>query len=124
MFKGVKMSIKLKDYLKRKRSTLEKLLELKRIKNYQQLLDYCNKRGCEPIDEKEFNLVIKKPILQKPSKDLKMKQAKEELVNEEVSKPEPEPEPEPERRKRRSKVSRSTQNSQEERASNTTVEDT
>jgi len=118
------MSIKLKDYLKRKRSTLEKLLELKRIKNYQQLLDYCNKRGCEPIDEKEFNLVIKKPILQKPSKDLKMKQAKEELVNEEVSKPEPEPEPEPERRKRRSKVSRSTQNSQEERASNTTVEDT
>jgi hypothetical protein len=32
--------------------------------------------------------------------------------------------PEPERRKRRSKVSRSTQNSQEERASNTTVEDT
>jgi hypothetical protein len=112
------MSIKLKDYLKRKRSTLEKLLELKRIKNYQQLLDYCNKRGCEPIDEKEFNLVIKKPILQKPSKDLKMKQAKEELVNEEVSKPEPE------RRKRRSKVSRSTQNSQEERASNTTVEDT
>jgi len=111
------MSTKLKDYLKRKRTTLKELLSLKRIKDYQQLLDYCDKRGCEPIDEKEFNLVIKKPVLQKPDKDLKIKQAKEELVNEEVSKPAPK------RRKRRSKVSRSTQSSQEARTVDTTVKD-
>ena len=110
------MSTKLKDYLKRKRTTLKEILILKRIKDYQQLLDYCDKRGCEPIDEKEFNLVIKKPILQKPSKDLKIKQVKEELANEEVSKPAP-------KRKRRSKVSRSTQSSQETRAADTTIKD-
>ncbi|GEM_PF-5325208 len=110
------MSTKLKDYLKRKRTTLKELLILKRIKDYQQLLDYCDKRGCEPIDEKEFNLVIKKPILQKHSKDLKIKQVKEELANEKVSKPAP-------KRKRRPKVSRSTQSSQETRAADTTVKD-
>lgn len=113
------MSTKLKDYLKRKRTTLKELLNLKRIKDYQQLLDYCDKRGCEPIDEKEFNLVIKKPVLQKPAKDLKIKQAKEELVNEEVTKPASKRRS----RKRRSKVSRSTQGSQKARSADTAVKD-
>lgn len=106
------MSINLKDYLKRKRSSLKKFILQSNIKSYEEILDYCKRRGCTPITEEEFSLVV----LQEEEVKPKIEEAKEASSNEE--KP-----ARPKRRKRRTKVSRPAQDSQEEGATNKSVKD-
>ena len=106
------MSINLKDYLKRKRSSLEKFILQSNIKSYEEILDYCKRRGCTPIAKEEFDLVV----LQKEEVKPKIEEAKEASSNEE--KP-----VKPKRRKRRTKVSRPAQDSQEAGTADKPVED-
>lgn len=107
------MSINIKDYLRRKRSSLEKLISEGDIKNYNELLEYCEARGCDPVLKEEFDLAKPSPVLQKEAVKPKIKKEKEAASNEEKpAKP----------KRRRSKVSRSTQSSQEKRSSDKTVE--
>ena len=111
------MSTNLKKYLLRRRTQLEEFIEKNKITSYQTILDFCEKRGCDPISKKEF-LSVKKKIDLRSKKD----EIKVELENEGVKTLANEEKPAKPKR-RRSKVSRSTQSSQEKRSSDKTVED-
>jgi len=112
------MSTDLKKYLLRRRTQLEEFIEKNKITSYQTILDFCEKRGCDPISKKEFLSVKKKIDLRSKKDEIKVDLEKEgvkTLANEEK--------PTKPKRRRKSKVSRSTQSSQEKRSSNKTVED-
>lgn len=114
------MSIDLKDYLRRKRTTIEKFVQISNIKTYQDLLDYCERRGCNSIPESEFNLLIN-PV--KPS-TLQKKANKPKIIKKEVEVSDEKKTPKAKTtRKRKSTVSRSTQKVQEERSVDTSVKD-
>jgi len=108
------MSINLKDYLKRKRTTLENFIQKNNINDYQQILDYCQRRGCDPISREAFELLVPPPVLQEKVVEPKI-EAKESAADEEkTSKP---------KRRSRKRVSRPAQSSQEEGTSDQPVED-
>ena len=54
------MSINIKDYLKRKRTSIENFIVDNKISEHQEIIRYCERRGCESISEKEFMDIIKK----------------------------------------------------------------
>jgi len=54
------MSINIKDYLKRKRTSIENFIVDNKISEHQEIVRYCERRGCESISEKEFMDIIKK----------------------------------------------------------------
>ena len=108
------MSTKLEDYLRRKRTTLQNFVLAPHIQSYQDLIDYCARRGCEPITEEKYNLLLS--ALQ--SQDDKPKIVKKaEVVNEKESSVKTKP-----RRKRKSTVSRSAQKVQKTRSADKPVE--
>lgn len=113
------MSIDLKDYLRRKRTTIEKFVQISNIETYQDLLDYCERRGCDPISEEEFCLLInsaKTSTLQKKASKPKIVKKEVDIVDEKkTTKPKT-------TRKRKSTISRSTQKVQEEGSVDTPVE--
>lgn len=60
------MSISLVDYLRRKRNSLEQFIKEQNITSYDQILDYCARRGCEPISKETFDKIFKSnPLLSK-----------------------------------------------------------
>ena len=52
------MSIKLKYWLERNRRTISNFLTEESIYSYEDVLKYCENRGCEPITYKEYSEAV------------------------------------------------------------------
>ena len=59
--------IDLLDYLKRKRTTIQDLVVLLKIKSYDEILEYCARRGCSPITKAQYDAFFPTEILQTDS---------------------------------------------------------
>lgn len=117
------MSIKLKDYLLRKRVRLDHFIKKNNIKDYQEILDYCQQRECVPISKEEFDLLVPSAPA-KPAPALQKKASKPKIVKKEVEAVDEKKTTKPKAtRKRKSTISRSTQKVQEEGPVDTPVED-
>lgn len=108
------MSISLIKYLERKRSSLKKFIEKNNISDYQEILDYCERRECDPISTEEFDLLVKPQGLQLPNSEPKIKEKEVQVIEKKESKP---------KRRRRTKVSRPAQKVQEKRSLDKAVKD-
>jgi hypothetical protein len=56
--------IDLLDYLKRKRTTIQELVTLLKIKSYDEILEYCDRRGCAPITKDQYDAFFPTEVLQ------------------------------------------------------------
>ena len=59
------MSISLLDYLKRKRTNLKDFIKEQNISSYEQILEYCKRRGCVAPEKNELDKFFKKPVVKK-----------------------------------------------------------
>tara|TARA_A100001011_G_C14062027_1_gene736535 strand:- start:56 stop:349 length:294 start_codon:yes stop_codon:yes gene_type:complete len=75
------MSIKLKYWLQRNRKSIKDFIEDENIKSYEDVLAYCDRRGCDPITEAEYT----EALGDKKAPAAKVKPASEK--NENVVKP-------------------------------------
>jgi len=53
------MSIKLKYWLLRNKRSIRQFIADEQINSYEEVLLYCEKRGCDPISEEEYSKAIK-----------------------------------------------------------------
>ena len=79
------MSIDLKFLLHKNKITIAQFLIVNKIKSYAGLKEYCSERSILPIDEKEYEAIVKKENVKKeadvsqkkpPQKDTKRKTTK------------------------------------------------
>lgn len=59
--------IDLLDYLRRKRTTIQDLVVLLKIKSYEEILEYCDRRGCTPITKVQYDAFFPTDVLQNNS---------------------------------------------------------
>lgn len=57
-------STDLVSYLSRKRKTLQDFVVDQKIESYEQIVEYCKRRGCLPISKEAFEVVLPKKVLQ------------------------------------------------------------
>ena len=79
------MSIKLKYWLSRNRRSIKQFIKDEEINSYQDVLAYCDRKGCDPITEKEYTEALgeaseekvdSKPTLEKNKNVVKPKRTK------------------------------------------------
>jgi len=92
------MSIKLKYWLLRNKKSIKNFIEDEHIKSYEDVLAYCERRGCDPITEAEYTdalggrrspAVKAKPVSEENKNVAKPKRTKRSTKTQAKKKPRP-----------------------------------